>query len=162
MGIDEIDCMIIDLIQKEPSLTHSQIAEKVSRSQPTIGMRIKKLEKLGVLKYQAGITLKNSDLLVARVDIQSNKPQEMLKTIEKCPFLLNGFLLSGNMNISILVAGATLKDLERIINYHFRKDSEVLKITTEIITGIAVDLIIPLNLHSEREKNCSICNETEN
>ncbi|MFX1554025.1 MAG: Lrp/AsnC family transcriptional regulator, partial [Promethearchaeota archaeon] len=62
IGIDEIDCKIMDLIQKEPSLTHTQIAEHVNRSQPTVGMRIKKLENLGVLKYQAGINIKVADL----------------------------------------------------------------------------------------------------
>ncbi|GAG89408.1 unnamed protein product, partial [marine sediment metagenome] len=54
MGIDTIDCQIMDLIQKAPSLTHTEIATHVNRSQPTVGMRIRKLEKLGVLKYQAG------------------------------------------------------------------------------------------------------------
>ena len=53
IGIDDIDCKIMDLIQRNPNLTHTQIAKHVNRSQPTIGMRIKKLEKLGVLKYQA-------------------------------------------------------------------------------------------------------------
>jgi len=52
--IDEIDKNIIEIIQKDPMLTHTEIAKKVNRSQPTIGMRIRKLEKAGVLKFQAG------------------------------------------------------------------------------------------------------------
>jgi len=71
IGIDEIDCKIMDLIQKEPNLTHTQIAEHVNRSQPTVGMRIKKLENLGVLKYQAGINIKVADLYFARAEIQA-------------------------------------------------------------------------------------------
>ncbi len=92
MGLDDIDCMIIDLIQRAPHLTHAQIAKKVSRSQPTIGIRIKKLEKLGVLKYQAGVTIKNKDLCFARVDLLARDPQEIFKIIKKCPFLLNGLI----------------------------------------------------------------------
>ncbi len=87
MGIDDIDCQIMDLVQKKPNLTHAQIAEHVNRSQPTIGMRIKKLENLGVLKYQAGITLKNRDLCFARVDIQTNNPQESFEMVKKCPLM---------------------------------------------------------------------------
>ena len=69
--IDEIDKSIIEIIQKDPMLTHTEIAKKVNRSQPTIGMRIRKLEKSGVLKFTAGINVKTMDLLLARVDIQS-------------------------------------------------------------------------------------------
>ena len=50
IGIDDIDCKIMDLIQKEPTLTHTEIAGHVNRSQPTIGMRIRRLEKIGILK----------------------------------------------------------------------------------------------------------------
>jgi len=57
-NIDQIDKNIIEIIQREPMLTHTEIAKKVNRSQPTIGMRIRKLEKAGVLKFQAGINVK--------------------------------------------------------------------------------------------------------
>ena len=53
--IDEIDRKIITLIQNDPNITHSDIAQKVDRSQPTIGMRLKKLTNSGVLKIQAGL-----------------------------------------------------------------------------------------------------------
>jgi len=41
--IDEIDRNIIELIQKEPTLTHTEIAKRVDRSQPTIGMSFKRV-----------------------------------------------------------------------------------------------------------------------
>ncbi|MEJ2295901.1 MAG: winged helix-turn-helix transcriptional regulator, partial [Candidatus Lokiarchaeota archaeon] len=66
--IDEIDRNIIELIQKEPTLTHTEIARRVNRSQPTIGMRIRKLEDSGVLRFQAGIDVKTMDLILARVE----------------------------------------------------------------------------------------------
>ncbi|MBY9021937.1 MAG: winged helix-turn-helix transcriptional regulator, partial [Candidatus Lokiarchaeota archaeon] len=36
-NIDAIDRSIIEIIQKEPALTHTEIAKRVDRSQPTIG-----------------------------------------------------------------------------------------------------------------------------
>lgn len=161
MGIDDIDCMIMDLIQKKPNLTHSQIADHVNRSQPTIGMRIKKLEKLGILKYQAGITLKNDALCFARVDIQTKNPTGSFKTIRNCPFLLNAFRLSGNSNISVLAVGLNYKDLDQIVNIHFRSDPDVLEVKVEIISDVADDLILPLNLHFEKDKKCHLCNHTD-
>jgi len=159
MGIDDIDCMIMDLIQKKPHLTHAQIAEYVNRSQPTIGMRIKKLEKMGVLKYQAGITLKNKDLCFARVDIQTKNPQESFEMVNKCPFMLSAFVLSGNMNISIIVVGLNLNILERIVNHHFRRNPAVTKVQMELIVDVAEDLVLPLNFNIAHTKTCPICND---
>ncbi len=159
MGIDEIDCQIMDLVQKKPNLTHAQIAEHVNRSQPTIGMRIKKLEKLGVLKYQAGITLKNRDLCFARVDIQTNNPQESFEMVKKCPFMLNAMKLSGDVNLSIFLVGLDLRGLERIVNYHFRRNPAVTKVQMDIIVDVADDLVLPLNFNIQHTKNCPVCNE---
>ena len=61
LEIDNIDMNIIKIIQKNPNLTHTQIAKKVNRSQPTVGMRIRKLEEKGLIKFQAGINLKKLD-----------------------------------------------------------------------------------------------------
>jgi len=162
MGIDDIDCQIMDLVQKTPNLTHAQIAEHVKRSQPTIGMRIRKLEKLGVLKYQAGITLKNRDLCFARVDILTNNPQESFEMVKKCPFMLNAFVLSGNVNISIIVVGLDLHILERIVNFHFRRNPAVTKVKMDLIVDVADDLVLPLNFNIEHTKNCPVCNENHN
>ena len=162
LKIDDIDCQIMDLVQKEPNLTHAQIAEHVNRSQPTIGMRIKKLEKMGILKYQAGITLKNRDLCFARVDIQTNNPQESFQMIKKCPFMLNAFSLSGNKNISILVVGLNLKVLDKIVNHHFRSNPAVTEVQMDIIVDVADDLVLPLNFNIEHTKNCPVCNENHN
>jgi DNA-binding Lrp family transcriptional regulator len=162
MGIDEIDCQIMDLVQKKPNLTHAQIAEHVNRSQPTIGMRIKKLEKLGVLKYQAGITLKNRDLCFARVDIQTNNPQESFEMVKKCPFMLNAMKLSGDVNLSIFLVGLDLRGLERIVNYHFRRNPAVSRVNMELIVDVADDLVLPLNFNIEHTRNCPVCNENHN
>ncbi|KKM95532.1 hypothetical protein LCGC14_1187160, partial [marine sediment metagenome] len=41
---------IIKLIQEDPSMDHSKIAEVTKKSQPTVGIRIKKLRDSGFLK----------------------------------------------------------------------------------------------------------------
>ena len=155
----DIDKSIIDLVQKKPNLTHTEIAKQVKRSQPTIGMRIRKLEEMGILKYQAGITLKNRDLCFARVDIQTNNPQASFKMVKKCPFMLNAFSLSGNKNISILIVGFNLKVLEKIVNYHFRSNPIVTEVQMDLIVDVADDLVLPLNFNIEHTKNCPVCNE---
>ena len=164
IGIDNIDCRIMDLIQREPSLTHTQIAEQVNRSQPTVGMRIKKLEKMGVLKFQAGINIKIADLCFARVEIQTKKPHVTFELVKNCPSMLNAFRLSGDTNISIIIAGLSYKNLDKIVNCHFRNSPDVINVHMDVIADVANDFVLPINLNLEYDqlkfKNhcCGKCN----
>jgi DNA-binding Lrp family transcriptional regulator len=149
MGIDQIDCRIMDLIQKAPNLTHTEIANHVNRSQPTVGMRIKKLENIGVLKYQAGINMKVADLCFARAEIQTKSPRSAIEIVKKCPFMLNGFRLSGNSNVSILLVGLNFKDIDEIVNRHFRNDPDVIDVHIDIIADVVNDMVLPIDLNLE-------------
>jgi len=156
--IDELDKSIIELIQKDPMLTHTEIAKQVNRSQPTIGVRIRKLEKAGVLKFQAGINLKSMDLLLARVEIQTLTPDETLKLVKNCPHMLNAFRLSGTSNLSILIVSNKLTHLDEIVNHHFRKDPNVLDVYMDIITDVTNDFVLPFDFNFE---NCGLTSKKE-
>ncbi|MFX1361045.1 MAG: Lrp/AsnC family transcriptional regulator [Promethearchaeota archaeon] len=149
-GIDEIDRNIIQLIQKEPTLTHTEIAKQVNRSQPTIGMRIRKLEELGILKFQAGINVKTTDLILARVEVQTLNPPEIIKLVKKCPYMLNVFRLSGSSNLSVLMASPKLKHLDQIVNRHFRKNPDVLSVYIDVITEIIEDFVLNFNFNFDK------------
>ena len=156
--IDEIDKNIIELIQKEPTLTHTEIAKRVNRSQPTIGMRIRKLEDSGVLKFQAGINVKTMDLILARVEIQTLKPLEIIDLVKKCPYMLNAFRLSGSSNVSVFIASTKLEHLDNIINCHFRKNKNVLNVYMNIVTDIVNDFVLPFDFDSSKcDHNTSGC-----
>ncbi len=145
--IDEIDKSIIELIQKEPMLTHTEIAKRVDRSQPTIGMRIRKLEKAGVLKFQAGINVKTMDLILARVEIQTLEPNELIELVKHCPYMLNAFRLSGSYNLSVLLIGSKLAQIDKMVNSHFRKNPNVSSVYMDIITDVTNDFVLPFDFN---------------
>ena len=147
LKLDEIDRQIIHLVQEQPNLTHTQIAKQVNRSQPTIGMRIRKLEEIGVLQFQAGINIKAADMYFARIEIQSNFPEEIYEIVENCPFMLTAFRISGDFNVSVLLTSFSLDDIEKIVNYHFRDNPSVKKVITEIITDVMTDFIVPIDFN---------------
>ena len=147
LKMDDIDKKIIALVQDQPSLTHTQIAEKVNRSQPTVGMRIRRLEEQGVLQFQAGINLKAAEMYFARVDLKSNNPDEIYEIVKKCPFLLQAFRLSGDIDMSIMMAGFTIEEIDKIVNIHLRSNPEVLKVTVNLITDIMTDLILAFDFN---------------
>ncbi len=145
MGIDTIDCQIMDLIQKAPNLTHTEIATHVNRSQPTVGMRIRKLEKLGVLKYQAGINIRVADLCFARVELQTKNPKRAIEVVRHCPNMINALKLSGKANLSIILAGADYKLLDDIVNTYFRNDPDVINVHIDIIEDVVKDFVLPID-----------------
>ncbi len=149
LKLDDVDRKIITLVQQDPSMTHTEIAEKIDRSQPTVGMRIKKLEKSGILQFQPGINFRMVDLHLATVEIKTKNPQEVLDMAKYCPFMLNAFRLSGNYNVCILIASSRLDKLDKIINYHFRNNPDVSTVDMEIVTEIAKDLVLPIDFDSE-------------
>jgi len=152
LKLDDIDRQIITLVQEDPNLTHTQIAERINRSQPTVGMRIKKLEKSGILQFQPGINFKKVELFLATVEIKSSNPEEIMEMATCCPFMLNAFRLSGEHNICILLASSKLDKLDAIVNYHFRKNPEVSSVSMEVVTDIAKDFILPIDFDSEHHE----------
>lgn len=150
LKLDNIDRQIITLVQENPNLTHTQIAENINRSQPTVGMRIKKLEKDGVLQFQPGINFKKVNLFLATVEVNTRKPDEIIEMAKYCPFILNAFRLSGEHNICILLASSKLDKLDNIVNYHFRNNPDIQSCSMEVITEISKDLVLPIDFDSEK------------
>ncbi|MFX1479887.1 MAG: Lrp/AsnC family transcriptional regulator [Promethearchaeota archaeon] len=149
LKLDDIDRQIISLVQENPALTHTEIATKINRSQPTVGMRIKKLEKNGVLQFQPGINFKKVDLHLATVELKTKNPNEIIDMAKHCPFMLNAFKLSGEHNICILLASSKLQKLDNIVNYHFRNNPEIQHASMEVVIEIAKDFILPIDFDSE-------------
>lgn len=151
--MDDIDKRIVEFIQRNPTSTHTQIAKKINRSQPTVGMRIKKLEKMGILTFQAGLNLKNTDYYLAKVTLESSDPNSIIQTIKFCPYMIHGYKLSGISNFVIIIASPSLKDFDKIVNYHFRNNPTVRKIKMDIITDIITEFVIPVEF-CVRTCNC--------
>ncbi|MBY8984058.1 MAG: winged helix-turn-helix transcriptional regulator [Candidatus Lokiarchaeota archaeon] len=164
IGIDSIDCQIMELIQKSPNLTHTEIATHVNRSQPTVGMRIKKLEKLGVLKYQAGINIKVADLCFARVELQTKNPKKAIEIVKRCPSMINALRISGSSNLSIFMVGIDFKVLDNIVNINFRNNPDVFNVHMDIIEDVVNDFVLPIDLNLDNNqltltKDCCCCGQ---
>ncbi|MFX1276196.1 MAG: Lrp/AsnC family transcriptional regulator [Promethearchaeota archaeon] len=160
--LDAIDRQIISLIQKNPNMTHSEIAEKVNRSQPTIGGRLKKLLDSGILKIQAGVNFQTADIFLAFVYLKTDSPDEIMNMASHCPFMMNAYKSSGEFNIILLLASPKLEKLDGLVNSHFRNKSEIYSVKMEIILDIAKEFILPINLELQEELDpgsgeCAYC-----
>ncbi|MBD3342041.1 MAG: winged helix-turn-helix transcriptional regulator [Candidatus Lokiarchaeota archaeon] len=150
LKLDEVDRQIIDLIQKKPNITHTEIAEKVGRSQPTVGIRVRKLEEQGMLNFQAGINIRDSKLSFAKVEIETDSPTNILDNVSCCPYVLTAFKLSGVANLSILLGCPDLEFLDKIVNHHFRNNDEIKSVSMDIITSVLNDLVLPMEFEFDK------------
>ncbi|MHA1745497.1 MAG: Lrp/AsnC family transcriptional regulator [Promethearchaeota archaeon] len=163
--IDELDKKIITMLQDDPSITHSQIAKVLSRSQPAIGARIKKLTEHGILATQIGVDFKKlQELTLIKVELTAIQPKEILDMADYCPYVINALKISGETNICMFMACSSLKRLDQIIDKHFRSSHEISGVRMDIVTGFAKQFILPIDFsieHFDQEddpcNNCSYC-----
>ncbi len=161
-NIDKIDKDIISLLQKNPNITHSEIARTIGRSQPAIGSRIHKLIEKGIISSQFGINFKNTKLFLSKLEISSREPDNIWKMSEVCPFIINCMKLSGERNLLLLIASSSLKIIDKIIDHHFRNREYITDINMEVISDFAHDFILPINFKMDEYdpltgKGCMKC-----
>ena len=149
LALDDIDKKIVEVVQKKPNITHTKIAEYVQRSQPTVGMRIKRLEESGALTYRAGFNLSKIDLFFGIVELQTNDPDRIYDIISNCPYMIQTFRLSGINNFFIIIVSDKIEDLDKIVNYHFRSKPFISNISLQMITDFLKDFVVPLDFEME-------------
>jgi len=154
LGLDEVDAQIIKILQVNPNATHSEIAERVNLSQPTVGNRIKNLITSRILKFHAGFNIKTSPLYLAKLDVQSGKVEEIRKIVEQCPHVIHALRLSGLNNYIILIGSESLKGLDQVVNFHFRNNPKISKVSMELVTEIFNNFVLPL-ISSEEVCKCT-------
>jgi DNA-binding Lrp family transcriptional regulator len=166
--LDNIDQQIISLIQKDPNITHTEIAKYIDRSQPTVGIRLRKLQERGAFFIQPGVNFKMVDnLSIVKVKLNTKDPDKVFELSRCCPFILNCFRHSGDYNISLFMAGPTLDYIDAILNHHFRADEITNKVQMEVMLDMAKDFILPIDLNGLAKHNpvthncrddCEFCN----
>lgn len=144
--LDEIDKQIVEILQQKPNTTYTTIAKKVHRSQPTVGQRIKRLEDSGFISYRIGMNLKDIDMYYAKVEIKIKNSESIAPIIKECPHVLRVFELSGTNNFEFIIISDHLKDLDKIVNFHFRNNPDITNVKMEIILDVYNDFIVPIDL----------------
>lgn len=150
LGIDNDDKKIIEMLEENPDLTHSYIAEEIGKSQPAIGARILKLERKHLITKQVGLNLRKVDLDVAIVQISTRDVEEIIKKVKDCPFINYVFRISGEFNLMVVLAASDLNIIEKIVDLCFRNDKNVLNVKTNFIISAERDFVIPIDFKIEK------------
>ncbi|MDH4122482.1 MAG: winged helix-turn-helix transcriptional regulator [Thermoplasmata archaeon] len=150
MKIDDKDRMIISLFARDPDVSQDEIATKIGLSQPSVAVRIRKLIKSGALETQVGINPLKVGLYLAKVDVSSTKPGEILSMFKNCPYFANGFTVSGKHNLCLLFFSESVATLEAIVNGHLRANKSVTDLDFNIVITSERSLIFPTVLTQDQ------------
>ena len=149
LKIDEVDKQIIQLLQNNPEMTHSEISEKVHKSQPAVGARIIKLRRKNLLNTQIGVNFKKVDIKLAKVTMLVKNVADLLSKFEHCPFVLHAFKISGNTNLMVMIAAPDIKTIDKMVDTCWRSHPDIMTINVSYIISSVKDLILPVNFDIE-------------
>ncbi|QLH74081.1 MAG: Lrp/AsnC family transcriptional regulator [Methanomassiliicoccales archaeon] len=150
MMLDDKDRTIISMYAKDPEVSQERIAKKIGLSQPSVAMRISKLRERGALENLTGINPLKLGLYLAKVDISSTRPNEILEMFGDCPYFANGFTISGKNNLCLFFFSESITTLESIVNGHIRSNPSVTDVDFNIVITSERDFIVPTVLNFER------------
>ncbi|MFW9952664.1 MAG: Lrp/AsnC family transcriptional regulator [Candidatus Thorarchaeota archaeon] len=150
LGIDDDDYKIIEMLEKDPSITHSDIAKEIDKSQPAVGARIIKLERKHLLTKQIGFNLRLVDIKTAIVFVSTKDVETIVSKITKCPFINHAFKISGEFNLLCFIAASDLQTIEKLVDLCFRKDPNVINVKTNIVIDSVHDFVIPIDFQIEK------------
>ena len=149
LNIDDDDKKIIEMIEKNPDITHSDIAKEIEKSQPAVGARIIKLERKHLVTKQVGFNAKKVDIKVAIVFISTKDVDKIVEKIQDCPFINHAFKISGEYNLLCFISASDLQTIERLIDLCFRKDKYVINVKTNILIESIHDFVVPIDFQIE-------------
>ncbi len=105
MHIDEMDCKILTLLQKDANLSTAEIAEKVGLSTTPCWRRIQNLEKNGVIEKRVALLNRNKlnvgvDVFVAikSGDHSAKWLEEFARAVECLPEVMEFYRMSGEID----------------------------------------------------------------
>ena len=150
LSIDDADKIIIEMIEKNPDITHSAIAKEIEKSQPAVGARIIKLERKHLLTKQVGFNVKEVDIKVAIVYISTKDVENVVEKIKNCPFINHAFKISGEFNMLCFIAASDLQTIEKLVDLCFRRDPNVINVKTNILIESIHDFVVPIDFTIEK------------
>ncbi len=167
LGIDDADYKIIEMMEKDPDITHSKIAIEIEKSQRAVGARIIKLERKHLLTKQVGFNLKLVDIKTVIVFVATKDVETVVEKIENCPFINHAFKISGEFNLLCFISASDLQTVEKLVDLCFRKDQNLINVKTNIIIDSVHDFVIPIDFQIEKfdfhSGNCGPeCNQSVN
>ena len=156
MKLDRLDISILKQLQKDATISTTNLAESVGLSQSPCWRRVNQLEASGVIKRRVALLAREKlgleVLVFVHVKLTSNGWQSLPKFKQKVvsfPEVIQCFVLMGDIDFILLVATRTIdaynsfvqKKLAQVEGVH-SIDSRIVLEETKNTTELPLDLVV--------------------
>lgn len=155
IGIDEKDALLLSTLMRDPDASQQVLAAKLQLSQPSVNARLRKLKDRGILVQTAGLDANAAGLSLARVDCTCTDTDKLLGMLAGCSFFVNGFVLSGKRNLSLLLLAEDLEKVEDIVNVYLRGSDTVSDVEVTVVVDSAKSFLCSVDLVNEHGHPCN-------
>ncbi len=155
MKLDRLDIGILKILQKDATVSTTDLAESVGLSQSPCWRRINQLEESGVIKRRVALLAREKlgleVLVFVHVKLTSNGWQTLPKFKQRVvsfPEVIQCFVLMGDIDFILLVATRTIDDYNNFVQKKLAQvegvhsiDSRIVLEETKNTTELPLDLI---------------------
>jgi Lrp/AsnC family leucine-responsive transcriptional regulator len=139
VGLDVFDVAILDILQRDNTVSQREIAKAVNLSAPAIQRRVQRLRESGVIRAEVAILdasrLGRPLTLTVAVGVHDEHPQRtegLRKRIMTEPAVQQCYIITGEADFLLLITAATMNDFESITQRLFGDDDNVRRIQTSV------------------------------
>ncbi len=156
MKLDRLDISILKQLQKDTTISTTDLAESVGLSQSPCWRRVNQLEASGVIKRRVALLAREKlgleVLVFVHVKLTSNGWQSLPKFKQKVvsfPEVIQCFVLMGDIDFILLVATRTIDDYNSFVQKKLAQvegvhsiDSRIVLEETKNTTELPLDLVV--------------------
>lgn len=154
MELDRTDRKILELIQKDASMSAAEIAEQVNLSQPPCWRRIKRLEEQGYIQKRTGILdrekLGLNMVIYAEVKLSANGRQavnEFQQYIQSLPEVTECYLMMGRIDFLLRIVTRDVASYEQFYRDHLSHIPDIQELNSTVaMSEVKYTTELPLHL----------------
>ncbi len=167
--LDSLDLRILEELKNDGRMSITDLAKQVNSSRPTVTNRLERLRKEGIMKFSAGLDLRNLGLKMALVSIEvsgDKNRKKFLEVMSQCPRVQTIFRTPDVANVQVGVWGEDESALKSCIE-SFRDLPDVRIVDTKYLgTPIHGNVTIGVQLGDYKiapcGNKCTMCSRYEN
>ena len=117
--LDETDCLILNILQRDARMPLKEIAGQVHMSSPAVSARISRMEKCGVIRgFHAELNPTAIGMNIKafiNLEVAPDQKEEFYPYIRLCPNVIECNCVTGDYSMIIEVLFASTSDLDLFI-----------------------------------------------
>lgn len=149
--IDKLDREILGILMKDAKVPYTDIAKRLIVSPGTIHVRMKRMERLGIVR---GATLildpekigYDMTSFVGIYLVKGSVYNEVIKEIDKIPEIIEAHFTTGEYSIFIKVVCRNTEHLREVINDKLQPINGISRTETIISLGESIKKQVPIDL----------------